>query len=116
MPTLQTSAQGLLAGRQSAASKDVDYFNDKKHGKDNMSLKDYQSIRNGELVLSPMKSILKNKDSKPIHTQANRDGKAKMDNPQLAALSRTITDDQGCQVDIRCICLIVGERPEANCF
>lgn len=39
-----------------------------------------------------------------------------MDNPKLAALSTTFTDDQNCQIDKRCICLILGERSDSNAF
>jgi hypothetical protein len=106
----------LLAGKRSAAAKDVDYFNDKKHGADNMSIKDLQYLRDGELVLSPLKSILKNKNNKPINTQLNGESSSKMDNPKLAELSKTITDDQGCHIDIRCICLVIGDKPDSNAF
>lgn len=39
-----------------------------------------------------------------------------MDNSKLAALSSTFTDDSNCQIDKRCICLILGERAETNAF
>lgn len=116
-PNVLHASNALLAGRKSAAAKEVDYFNDKKHGRDNMSVKELQSIRDGELVLSPLKSILKNKDYQPINSQARKDGDtALMDNPKLAELSKTLKDDSGCQVDVRCICLVLGEHLDSNAF
>lgn len=43
----------MLGIRGSSAAKDVDYFGEKKHGLDNLSLKELISIKNGALVLGP---------------------------------------------------------------
>jgi hypothetical protein len=110
----------LLDGKRSAAAKDVDYFGEHRYGRDNMNINDYMSIRDGEMVVGPqstLKSILKKKpDASPIMAQSKDGMPKKMDNPLLAALSNTFTDDTNCQVDKRCICLIVGEKPESNAF
>lgn len=51
---LDMQSQGsLLDGKKSAAAREVDYFGDKKHGRDNMSYKDFLSIRSGEMVQGP---------------------------------------------------------------
>lgn len=63
------SRGGTLDGARSAAAKEVDYFGDKKLGRENMSVADLMSIRNGALVLKPgQKSLDRPAANKPINT------------------------------------------------
>lgn len=47
------NSRGTLDGNRSAAAKEVDYFGDKKLGREHLSVADLISIRNGGLVLKP---------------------------------------------------------------
>jgi hypothetical protein len=104
------------------AAIDLDYY--KRYGKEDVNFDDYMSMQNGADFLpepqSALKSILKKKnDHKPILTpsmQSLASSIKKMDNQLLAALSNSFTDNLRCKIDKRCICLVIGDKPENNAF
>ena len=63
------NSRGPLDGRRSAAAKEVDYFGDKKLGREHLSVADLISIGNGALVIKPGQKVAeKPPANKPINT------------------------------------------------